>query len=128
MSLESEAKTEEKIWYAYETEVFDKLPDLTKRPRPKIPKELMDRISKKWVPLGDALAQIEAIKENDQVALDTAYHERRQLKEKITEANKIIDEFASKIHEVEFDDMDLIDSTIEKLRLTFGTQKTESEK
>jgi hypothetical protein len=59
VSLKDQAKTEEKIWYEYETEVFNKLPKITPPLKaPHIPKNLMDRIKRKWVPLEVAEKQL----------------------------------------------------------------------
>lgn len=56
-----ELVSEEKIWYAYQVEVFDKLPNLSKK---EIPLKLMKRIRKRWVSVEDMLIWLNAKEQN----------------------------------------------------------------
>jgi hypothetical protein len=89
--LEEQAKTEEKIWYAYEQEVFNKLPQLHVNQRPedwKIPKEMLQRISKKWVPFEVAQKEVKRFKI---MGVKDCFR-ANMLEVKISEANKILAE------------------------------------
>lgn len=56
MSLD--IKSEEKIWYDYQTEVFNKLPPM-KNPLKPIPMKFMKRIAKRWVSVESVLKLLE---------------------------------------------------------------------
>lgn len=83
-----EIKSEEKIWYEYQTEVFDKLPPMKNPLKPKpIPMKYMKRISKRWVSVQSVLAYLEK-KEADAKVIDNTGNAYiyRKLAEEVAQA------------------------------------------
>ena len=94
--LESKTKTEEKIWYDYEIEVFNKLPNvagLTKEEQ-QLFKKLQKRMAKKWVPFEEAQKEIDAVWEkwHDECRKCQAKSQGAIAIKQVKEANKIIEE------------------------------------